>query len=102
MLDRTRYLKRKKDKKTKKRIFSSVTYPEITSHINDMHIITTVGDRLDLLAQNYYKDSRLWWVIANANRDIIEKGSYHLKSGLQIRIPANVNNILKNFERLNY
>ena len=31
----------------------------------------SAGDRLDLLARNYYNDDRLWWRILDANPDII-------------------------------
>ena len=29
------------------------------------------GDRLDLIARNYYNDDRLWWRIVDANRGIL-------------------------------
>jgi phage tail protein X len=29
--------------------------------------IYSEGDRLDLIAYNYYNDSQLWWVILDAN-----------------------------------
>lgn len=29
-----------------------------------------VGDRLDTIAQEFYGDPRLWWVIAEANPDV--------------------------------
>jgi hypothetical protein len=28
------------------------------------------GDRMDLLAQHYYNDPRLWWRIVDANPDL--------------------------------
>lgn len=30
-----------------------------------------VADRLDKLADDYYGDARLWWAIAQANRDLL-------------------------------
>jgi nucleoid-associated protein YgaU len=35
----------------------------------------TAGDRLDLLALNYYQDDRLWWRIADANPEFLFAGS---------------------------
>ena len=34
---------------------------------DDIYIITQDSDRLDLLANQFYNDSRLWWIIAQAN-----------------------------------
>ena len=101
MKNRLNYLEIKKDKKTKKKYFCSLRYPEIPPSVHDLWVVTTAGDRLDLLANRFYKDVRLWWVIANANRDIIQRDSFMLKSGLQIRIPSNISSILKAFEIAN-
>mgnify|MGYP003115369753 CR=1 FL=1 len=101
MKNRSSYLQPHKNKKNGKISYRSISYPEIPNHTNDVYITTTIGDRLDSLAHNFYKDQRLWWIIAAANRDIIRKDSYALKSGLRIRIPANIRPILKNFENLN-
>ncbi|MDH3404186.1 MAG: LysM peptidoglycan-binding domain-containing protein [Acidobacteriota bacterium] len=32
------------------------------------------GDRLDLLARNYYNDDRLWWRIVDANPEFLHAG----------------------------
>ena len=34
----------------------TVRYPEIPRADNDIYIFTTIGDRYDTLAQQYYKD----------------------------------------------
>ena len=65
------------------------------------NVTTTHGDRLDLLANQFYNDVKLWWIIATANRNIIRKDSYSLKPGLEIRIPFNINKILSDFEQIN-
>ncbi len=36
--------------------------------------IVREGDRLDLLAKNYYNDDRLWWRIADANPQFVFAG----------------------------
>ena len=50
-----------------KQIYKTVRYPEIPRQPNDIYVFTTVGDRYDTLAQQYYGDSSLWWIISNAN-----------------------------------
>jgi nucleoid-associated protein YgaU len=34
----------------------------------------TAGDRLDLLAQEYYGDARAWWRILDANPQLLDAG----------------------------
>jgi hypothetical protein len=42
-------------------------YPQIPLSINDTYVFAEEGDRFDVLAQQYYGDSSLWWVISLAN-----------------------------------
>ena len=85
----------------KKRYYKALKYPNIPLSINDIYVITTSGDRLDLLANQFYKDIRLWWIIANANPEIVRRDSFAIKPGLEIRIPTNTAQILDDFEQLN-
>ena len=48
-------------------------YPRIPIKNSDVFITPAYGTRLDLLANEYYKDSTLWWIIARANN--IGKGN---------------------------
>lgn len=51
------------------------------------HIVTgTEDDRADLLAANYYGNAQLWWMIADANPEILNWTS--LDTGTVIRIPS--------------
>ena len=43
----------------RKRYYKALKYPEIPLSINDIYLITTTGDRLDLLANQFYKDVEL-------------------------------------------
>ena len=99
---RTSYGQTKLDS-NKKRYYKTLKYPNIPLSINDIYIITTSGDRLDLLANQFYKDVDLWWIIATANPDVIRRDSFNLMPGLQIRIPDpnRIDSILKSFEQLN-
>ena len=83
------------------RIYKALKYPEIPLSINDLYIITTSGDRLDLLADQFYRDIRLWWVIAIANKGIVNSSSFGLKTGLELRIPQNIGKIIDDFKSLN-
>ena len=85
----------------KNRYYTTTLYPEIPPNINDIYLLTEVGDRLDVLANTYYKDNSLWWIIARANPDKIRRDGLLLKPGLQIRIPSDVENILTQFANLN-
>ena len=80
-----------------KRIFKSIKYPLIPLSINDIYVVTTIGDRLDLLANQFYNNVDYWWVIANANPSIIKRDTFLLKPGLEIRIPQNIQKIIENF-----
>lgn len=44
------------------------------------------SDRMDLLAQQYYGDPRMWWRIADGNPEIIDWTT--LTPGTTIRIPS--------------
>ena len=78
-------------------------YPIIHQQENDIYAITVEGDRLDLIANQFYKNVDLWWIIATANPDIIRRDSFVLKTGIQIRIPDpnRITTILRSFEKLN-
>jgi len=82
-----------------KRYYKTVRYPEIPKTLDDVYIIGRVGDRLDLLAYKYYKDVRLWWIIARANN--LGKGDLTVPLGKQLRIPTITTNIIDEFNTLN-
>lgn len=85
----------------KNRYYTNTQYPEIPTNINDVYVLTQVGDRLDTLASVYYQDTSLWWVIARANPNKIRRDGLLLKPGIQLRIPSNIQGILSDFENLN-
>jgi len=83
-----------------KTVYQTVRYPDIPRSDNDIYVFTTIGDRYDTLAQQYYGDSDLWWVIANANGNL-DKSSLTPPLGSQIRVPNNPSLTLSEFGRLN-
>ena len=99
MPNRTNFLKRKITEG--KRHYKAAKYPEIPLSIDDIYITTTIEDRLDILADYFYNDVGLWWIIAVANSDIVRRDSFKLKSGLELRIPQDYYNIITDFEEIN-
>lgn len=86
--------------KEKKRFYSTVKYPEIPLSVNDIYVTTQQGDRFDLLANQYYSDKSLWWIISIANNALIQN-SLIPPVGIQIRIPVNISEILSSYNKLN-
>jgi phage tail protein X len=80
--------------------YKSKQYPRIPLSETDRYVVTTVGDRLDLLAYNYYRDTGLWWIIAAANNNIT-KGSLFPIPGTQLRIPTNAAIVINLFNKFN-
>jgi len=66
------------------RRLSSILYPKFETP-NDTKILSQEGDRLDLLAKEFYGDESLWFVIAKANN--LGKGSMNIPGGMVIRVP---------------
>ena len=102
MANRLRDIKINRDITTQNRFYKNIEYPEIPIHADDNYIISKSTDRLDLLASDYYNDSQLWWVISKANPDKIKRDSFFMSIGIQIRIPINIEDIISDFEDLNF
>ena len=80
------------------RVYNTTFYPSIPIDDSDQFIYTKFGDRVDALANEYYGDVTLWWIISKANGI---KGQAGLKPGQLLRIPGQVEEILSNFRDLN-
>lgn len=74
-------------------------YPTIEPTNTDYYVITTVEDRLDLLAYDFYQDPGLWWIIASANA--LPGDSLYPPIGIQLRIPTNIQTILTTYNAEN-
>ena len=72
--------------------------PNVPIKDTDIFVYPLYGDRFDTIAQRYYNDSNLWWIIAKANG---LKGKPALSAGEVLRIPANITNIIEKFNNLN-
>ena len=82
-------------------VYQTSKYPEVPLSVNDIYVYTTQGDRFDVLAQQYYKDSSLWWVISIANADKLNQSTLVIPEGVQIRIPSTYANVVRDFTILN-
>ena len=79
---------------------TTVKYPDIPLNFNDIYAYTDEGDRFDILAQTYYNDPKLWWIISIANPQF-NQNSMFPPLGVQIRIPFNISAILLQYDKLN-
>lgn len=66
------------------RRLSSIIYPDFSTE-SDTKILSQEGDRLDLLAKEFYGDESLWFIIAKKNN--LGKGSLNVPAGKVITIP---------------
>lgn len=66
------------------RRLSTIFYPTF-ENVEYTQILSQEGDRLDILAREYYGDEHLWFVIAKVNN--LGKGSMDVPPGLIIKIP---------------
>ena len=83
---KTTKLKRGKEKPTPYELSSNATtiYSSIPESDGDIYVVSQLGDRLDLLAHQFYGDVTLWWYIAKANNLKYN----NLPEGIQLRIPG--------------
>ena len=79
--------------------FDSTILPNITRQPGDPVIIASSIDRLDLLANRFYKDVTKWWIIALANN--LPGDSMFIESGKQIFIPKNITKIANDLSKKN-
>jgi nucleoid-associated protein YgaU len=84
---------------TGKQYRRQVFYPDVPLSDDDTYLITTQGDRYDILAFDYYGDVELWWIIACANN--ATRDGLAIEPGIQIRIPADKNQVIRLYEKLN-
>jgi phage tail protein X len=82
------------------RYYNTTKYPVPALDFNDIYVITQEGDRFDNLALQYYGDPTLWWAISSSNPNL-PQNSYFPPIGVQLRIPANINGVISNFEQVN-
>ena len=65
-------------------MISGAYFPKYENKNSDILLIATQGDRCDLIAQQYYGTSELWWYIASVNN----LSSNNIEAGTQLRVPV--------------
>jgi phage tail protein X len=99
-MNRYQNIQLEKNISTKVSCYRDSKYPTVPLSVNDIYVITTVGDRYDLLANQYYGDSTLWWIISIAN-SLLPQNSIFIPEGTQLRIPTDITSILTSYNQLN-
>jgi hypothetical protein len=80
--------------------WDTMVMPDSIPRPDDIQYIVRAGDRIDLLADAFYQDPAMWWVLAWANN--LEILPTDLKENMQIRVPSRdfvVNEMLRNATR---
>ena len=78
-------------KKIQSKRFTSIGTSYLPKHEDknsDILLIATQGDRCDLIAQQYYGTSELWWYVASVNN----LSSNNIEAGTQLRVPVSTEN----------
>tara|TARA_B100000900_G_C20546034_1_gene702582 strand:+ start:1225 stop:1515 length:291 start_codon:yes stop_codon:yes gene_type:complete len=73
--------------------------PNIPIKDTDIFVYPLYGDRFDTLAQRYYENSNLWWIIAKANE--ISNGKISPNPEVKLRIPTEIDDILESIDNSN-
>ena len=73
-------------------VYRAKIYPDIPVSNYDLYVMSESGDRLDSLANQYYRDPTLWWIIASANN--IHTAPIGFKDGTILRIPVNYQDVV--------
>jgi len=78
-------------------VYRTQVYPNIPLKDSDIYAVSQTGDRLDTLANQFYNDSTLWWIIATANN--IHDAPFSIPDGTILRIPKDYLEILRQFNK---
>ncbi len=88
----------KKDKNGT-RYYKPTVVPNVPIKDSDIFVYPVYGDRFDTMAQRYYNDSTLWWIIAKANE--LSKGQISPDPLKKLRIPTEIDDILESVQKSN-
>ena len=88
-----------KDSENSRRYYRASKYPDIAFSDADIYIEAAFGDRLDIIAYDYYKSTEYYWVLLVANN--LPGDSIFVPPGTQLRIPVDLDQILADYEAIN-
>jgi len=89
-------VKRDKDNN---RYYKPRIIPNIPIKDTDIFVYPIYGDRFDTMAQRYYEDSNLWWIIVKANE--ISDGRIAPDPLKKLRVPTEIDDILESISQVN-
>ena len=81
------------------RYYKPTVVPNVPIKDSDIFVYPVYGDRFDTMAQRYYNDSTLWWIIAKANE--LSKGQISADPLKKLRIPTEIDDILESVQKSN-
>lgn len=80
----SRYSNTRVKTENNKKYYKTTEFAKIPKSESDIYVITQYGDRLDLLADQFYGNVELWWYIARAN----DLNTMIVPENIQLRIPG--------------
>ncbi len=86
------------DMDTNKRYLSRIKYPVIPSRDSDIRIVTIQGQSLLTLANEFYGDPNLYWIISRRNNI---NTTLFPTIGTELFIPVEMGEIMSALSRLN-
>lgn len=89
----------KKDKYTNNRVLRVTEYPKIPASEIDIVYYTRDDDSFMGLANKFYKDQTLWWVIARANGPYT--GNFKFEAGSKLIIPMDLSKVFTEMSIIN-
>ena len=81
------------------RYYKPTIVPNVPIKDSDIFVYPIYGDRFETIAQRYYNDSTLWWIIAKANE--LSRGEISADPLKKLRIPTEIDDILESVEKSN-
>ncbi len=81
------------------RYYKPTVVPNVPIKDSDIFVYPVYGDRFETIAQRYYNDSTLWWIIAKANE--LSKGQISADPLKKLRIPTEIDDILESVQKSN-
>ena len=81
------------------RYYKPTIVPNVPIKDSDIFVYPVYGDRFDTIAQRYYNDSTLWWIIAKANE--LSRGEISADPLKKLRIPTEIDDILESVQKSN-
>ena len=81
------------------RYYKPTIVPNVPIKDSDIFVYPVYGDRFDIIAQRYYNDSTLWWIIAKANE--LSRGEISADPLKKLRIPTEIDDILESVQKSN-